>query len=78
MSANVAQQNNQNAQNTAQAGYNAEAAAGNFNSQNMWDGILKGVGAFVGGGGLNGFGLGAPSNAGAASYGGGGMAGPIE
>ncbi len=54
--AQVAAGNNQNAQNTAQAGYNATTAAGNANSQSMWDGILKGVGAFVGGGGLNGFG----------------------
>lgn len=56
MSAQNAQNNNTNAQNTAQAGFNATTAAGNSNSQNMWDGILKGVGAFVGGGGLNGFG----------------------
>ncbi len=55
-SAQVAAGNNQNQQNTQQAGYNATTAANNFNNQSMWDGILKGVGAFVGGGGLNGFG----------------------
>lgn len=55
-SAQVASANNQNQQNTQQAGFNAQTAAGNFNNQSMWDGILKGVGAFVGGGGLNGFG----------------------
>jgi hypothetical protein len=56
MAAQTAQSNNMNQQNVAQGAYNAQAAAGNANSQSMWDGILKGVGAFVGGGGLNGFG----------------------
>lgn len=43
-----ATQNSQGAQTTAQGGYNATAAADNYNSQNMWDSILKGVGTFAG------------------------------
>lgn len=46
----VDQANKSGAQGTKQAGYNVEAAAGNWNNQNMWDNLVRSLSAVPEGG----------------------------
>lgn len=49
--AQVAAGNNANQQATAQAGANAQTAARNFNTQNLWDSLAQAAGVLTAGGG---------------------------